>query len=75
MNLAHVHETLAAAMPDREALVFRDRRLTWAQLTDRTRRLADVLRRHGLGCPCLHIGDEDLRTLSGEMTGGGGTQT
>ena len=49
-NLGAIHETLAAAFPDREALVFRDRRFTWAQVADRTRRLADVLRRHGLGC-------------------------
>ena len=37
-------------MPDREALVFRDRRLTWAQLTERTRRLANHLHAAGLGC-------------------------
>ncbi|HJO23194.1 MAG: acyl-CoA synthetase [Myxococcota bacterium] len=49
LNLAHIHESIAAAMPEREALVHRDRRFTWAQLTDRTRRLGDVLRRHGLG--------------------------
>jgi fatty-acyl-CoA synthase len=49
-NLGQVHEAIAAAIPDREALVFRERRFTWAQLTDRTRRLADVLRGHGLGC-------------------------
>jgi fatty-acyl-CoA synthase len=30
--------------------VFRDRRLRWADVTERTRRLADVLRTHGLGC-------------------------
>jgi acyl-CoA synthetase (AMP-forming)/AMP-acid ligase II len=48
-NLAHVHETLAEAIPDRECIVFRDRRLTWAQVTDRTRRLAQVLREAGLG--------------------------
>jgi fatty-acyl-CoA synthase len=48
-NLAFLHEAIAAELSDRECLVFRDRRLSWAQLTDRTRRLADVLRRHGLG--------------------------
>jgi fatty-acyl-CoA synthase len=37
-------------VPERECLVFRDRRLSWAEVTDRTRRLADVFRRHGLGC-------------------------
>jgi fatty-acyl-CoA synthase len=49
-NLAHIHEALAAAIPDRECLVFRDRRFSWSQVTDRTRRLAHVLREHGLGC-------------------------
>ena len=49
-NLAWLHEAIAAAVPERECLVFRDRRLSWADVTDRTRRLADVLRRAGLGC-------------------------
>ena len=49
-NLAAIHEAIAAAVPDRECLIFRDRRLTWAQFTDRTRRLASVLRDAGLGC-------------------------
>ena len=49
-NLATVHEAIAEAIPDRECLVFRDRRFTWAQVTERTRRLASVLRAHGLGC-------------------------
>ena len=49
LNLAAVHEALAEAFPARECLVFRERRLSYAQVTDRTRRLADLLRRHGLG--------------------------
>jgi len=49
-NLAAIHEAIAAAVPDRECLVFRDRRLSWADVTDRTRRLAGVLRSRGLGC-------------------------
>jgi acyl-CoA synthetase (AMP-forming)/AMP-acid ligase II len=49
LNLAAIHEAIAAAVPDRECLVFRDRRLTWAQVTDRTRRLAHLLRGAGLG--------------------------
>ncbi len=44
-NLGHIHEAIAEAVPDRECLVFRDRRFTWSQLTDRTRRLAAVLPR------------------------------
>lgn len=50
LNLATIHEAVAAAIPDRECLVWGDRRFTWAQMTDRTRRLAAVLRAHGLGC-------------------------
>jgi fatty-acyl-CoA synthase len=50
LNLAWLHEAIAAAAPERECLVFRDRRLSWADVTDRTRRLAEVLRRAGLGC-------------------------
>jgi len=50
LNLAAIHEAIAAAIPERECLVFRDRRLTWGQVNDRTRRLGAVLRAHGLGC-------------------------
>ena len=50
LNLAAIHEAIAAAVPERECLVFRDRRLRWADVRERTRRLADVLRAHGLGC-------------------------
>jgi fatty-acyl-CoA synthase len=50
LNLGLIHEAIAAAIPEREALVFRDRRFSWRQLTDRTRRLADLFRGHGLGC-------------------------
>jgi fatty-acyl-CoA synthase len=49
-NLAWLHEAIAERIPDREAIVFRDRRLSWADVTDRTRRLADVLKGGGLGC-------------------------
>jgi acyl-CoA synthetase (AMP-forming)/AMP-acid ligase II len=48
-NLAHVHEAVAAAVPDRECIVWRDRRLTYADVTDRTRRLANHLLAQGLG--------------------------
>ena len=50
LGLAEVHEAIAASRPDQECLVFRDRRLTWAQVTDRTRRLANHLIGAGLGC-------------------------
>ncbi len=36
-------------MPDRECIVFRDRRLSYAEVGDRTRRLANALRDRGLG--------------------------
>jgi fatty-acyl-CoA synthase len=48
-NIGLVHEAIAAAVPDRECIVFRDRRLTWAEVAERTRRLANVLHDAGLG--------------------------
>lgn len=50
LNIAALHEAIAEAVPERECLVFRDRRLRWADVQDRSRRLADVLRQAGLGC-------------------------
>jgi acyl-CoA synthetase (AMP-forming)/AMP-acid ligase II len=49
LNLALIHEAIAAAVPDRECIVWRDRRLSWSEVTERTRRLANVLVDHGLG--------------------------
>jgi 3-oxocholest-4-en-26-oate---CoA ligase len=49
-TVAAVHEAIAATRPHQECLVFRDRRFTWAQVTERTRRLANHLRAAGLGC-------------------------
>jgi 3-oxocholest-4-en-26-oate---CoA ligase len=48
-NLARVFDAVASAVPDREAFVWRDRRLTFQQLADRSRRLATYLRSRGLG--------------------------
>ena len=48
-NVAALHEAIAAEVPDRECLVFRDHRLSWADVNDRTRRFAAVLVDHGLG--------------------------
>jgi acyl-CoA synthetase (AMP-forming)/AMP-acid ligase II len=48
-NLAEVHAAVAAANPDRECIVWRDRRFTFAQTDERARRLAQVLHRSGLG--------------------------
>lgn len=47
-NFADVHEAIASAIPDREALVFRDRRFTHRELADRTRRLANYLLSRGV---------------------------
>ena len=49
-NLAALHEAIAAAVPDHECLVFGARRFRWADVSDRTRRLAAVLAEAGLGC-------------------------
>ena len=48
-NLAEVFEAVAAAVPDRDCIVFGDRRLTFAEIDDRTARLARVLHDWGLG--------------------------
>ncbi len=48
-NLADVYEAVAAAIPDQEAIVWRDTRLTYAQLDERANRLANVLHDAGLG--------------------------
>ncbi len=50
LSLADVHEAIAATRPDEECLVFRDRRFTWAEVTERTRRMANHLVGRGLGC-------------------------
>jgi 3-oxocholest-4-en-26-oate---CoA ligase len=49
LNLAALHERIAAAVPDRDCIAWRDRRLSWAEVTDRTRRLATLLAEAGLG--------------------------
>jgi acyl-CoA synthetase (AMP-forming)/AMP-acid ligase II len=48
-NLAEINEAIAAAIPERECVVFRDRRITWADFNQRTRRLGNYLHRRGLG--------------------------
>ena len=49
-NLARLMEALEDRIGDREAIVFRDRRLTYRDLGRRTRQLANVLIDAGLGC-------------------------
>jgi acyl-CoA synthetase (AMP-forming)/AMP-acid ligase II len=48
-SFAQVYEAIAAAIPDREVLVFRERRLRAADLAERSRRLASFLASRGLG--------------------------
>jgi 3-oxocholest-4-en-26-oate---CoA ligase len=48
-NLALTQEAVSAAVPDREYLIWRDRRFTYRQLTERSRRLASFLHQRGLG--------------------------
>ncbi len=50
VNLAAIQELLGRHMPDRQALVWRDRVFTYADLTARTRQLGRALLRLGLGC-------------------------
>jgi acyl-CoA synthetase (AMP-forming)/AMP-acid ligase II len=49
LDLATLHEAIAQAVPDRECLIWRDHRLTWREMGERTRRLANLLHDHGLG--------------------------
>ena len=48
-NVAALHEAIAAAVPDRECIVAGGIRRSWAEVTDRTRRLAAVLADAGIG--------------------------
>lgn len=49
LNLAAAHQAIAEAVPDRPALAWRGATWTWAEVADRTARLAGVLRAHGVG--------------------------
>ncbi len=53
MNVAEVFTAVAAAVPERECVVFRDRRLTYADVDERTNRLADVLLAQALPLPIV----------------------
>ena len=54
-NIADLFEGIAAAMPDRTALVSGARRMSFAALDARADRLAEVLRGRGVG-PRAHVG-------------------
>ena len=47
-NFAEIHETIADQVADREAVVFRDRRLSYRVFAERTRRFANYLLSRGL---------------------------
>jgi acyl-CoA synthetase (AMP-forming)/AMP-acid ligase II len=49
LSVADIHEAIAASRPDDDCLVFRDRRFSWAEITERTRRLANYFVGRGLG--------------------------
>ena len=48
-NVAALHEAIAAVVPERECIVAGGMRRTWAEVDDRTRRLAAVLAGAGIG--------------------------
>ncbi len=48
-NLAEVFRTVAGAVPDADCIVWRDRHLTYAEVDERTNRLANFLVDQGLG--------------------------
>ena len=67
-NLADIFEIVADAVPEREALVAGDRRLTFAALDERANRLAAVLAAAGIGpgdhvAAYLYNGTEFVETM------------
>ena len=48
-NLAKAFDTLVESLADRECIVWRDRRLTYGHVSERSRRLASYLHGRGLG--------------------------
>jgi acyl-CoA synthetase (AMP-forming)/AMP-acid ligase II len=61
-TLAEINESIAAAIPDRECIVFRERRLTWRRFAERTRRLANHLISCGLGSHQERAGLENFES-------------
>jgi fatty-acyl-CoA synthase len=49
INLATAFDAIAMVIPERECLVWRDRRLSWSTMAERTNRLANLLASHDLG--------------------------
>ena len=48
-DLATVHEAIAARKRDEPCFIAPDRTYSWREVTDRSRRIADLLRSAGLG--------------------------
>lgn len=53
-NIAALHEAIAAAVGDADCIVWRDRRLSWNDVTARTRRFAHGLLGRGVGGEVRH---------------------
>jgi len=49
MNIAELQEAIAGALPEFECLIYGERRMTWAEVNDRTQRLAAYLRKQDFG--------------------------
>jgi len=50
ISYPELHEAIAATRPDAECIIFRDKRLSWQDVTNRTRQFANYLASQGLGC-------------------------
>ena len=50
INLSELNSAIAETVPDREAIVFRDRRVTYREFDIRTSQLANILISSGFGC-------------------------
>ena len=48
LDLAAIHEALAAELGDRPCLIWRDQTWSWDDVTERTRRFANLLLAHGI---------------------------
>mgnify|MGYP000217847635 CR=1 FL=1 len=48
LTLGNINEAVSAALPDRTAIIYRDRRLTYAQVAERSRRLANFFLDQGI---------------------------
>lgn len=63
MNVAVITEAIAGAHPDRDCIVFRDRRLSWADVAERTRRLGLLLHGEGFGATAPFGATERYRSV------------